>query len=100
MDLNAINCLKCFSFDIVVTVINEQIKSLATRVWHITLPVITQSVRHSRLQIMVNPHETNAKAEPHCRAKFSSTWFEGLLTTFGDFFEAMSLSLSLGVPTP
>ena len=67
MDLNAINCLKCFSFDIVVTVINQQIKSSATRVWHITLPVITQSVRRSRLQIKVNPHEANAKAEPIVR---------------------------------
>ena len=81
------NCLKCFGFDIVVIVINQQTKLSATRVWHIILPVITQSVRHSRLQIKVNPHEANTKAEDHCQAKFSSTWFERLLTTFRDFLK-------------
>ena len=63
MDLNAMNCLKCCGFDIVVTIINEQIKSLATHFLYITLPVITQPARHSRSQIKVNPHEANAKVE-------------------------------------
>ena len=63
------NCLKCFSVDIVVIIINQQINSSATRCWHIILPMITQSVRHSRLQIKVNPHEANAKAEPIVKRK-------------------------------